>query len=53
MGSPGSDPLDTFAIPLLLHFDGSQETGLQHQSMIRPLAASLDLICNLFVLYYT
>ena len=52
MGSPGSDPLDEIAIIPLLHFDCSQETGLQHQSTIRPLAASLDLLFNLLVHYY-
>ena len=53
MGSPGSDPLDQQAILILLHFDCSQETELQHQSTIRPLAASLDLLFNLLVHYYT
>ena len=53
MGSPGSDPLEPYALLSLLHFDCSQEAGLQHQSTIRPLAASLDLLFNLLVHYYT
>ena len=52
MGSPGSDSLDPTTILLLLHLDCSQEAGLQHQSTIRPLAASLDLLFNLLVHYY-
>ena len=53
MGSPGSDPLDHPAAPMLLHFHCSQEAGLQHQGTIRSLAASLDLLFNLLVHYYT
>ena len=49
MGSPGSDPLDPTAKLLLLHFDCSQETGLQHQSTIRPLPASLNLLFTVAV----
>ena len=52
MGSPGSETLDENAILVLLHLDCSQETGFHHQSTIRPLAASLLLLFNLFVHYY-
>ena len=52
MSSPGSDPLDTKALLMLLHFHCSQEAGLQHQGTIRPLDASLDLLFNLLVHYY-
>ena len=53
MGSPGSDPLDIIATPMLLHLQCSQEAGLQHEGTIRPLAASLHLLFNLLVHYYT
>ena len=53
MGSPGSDPLDEIAIILLLHLQCRQEAGLQHEGTIRPLAASLHLLFNLLVHYYT
>ena len=53
MGSPGSDPLDPIAILMLLHLQCSQEAGLQHEGTIRPLPASLPLLYNLLVHYYT
>ena len=53
MGSPGSDPLDIKASLLLLHLQCSQEAGLQHEGTIRPLPASLHLLYNVLVQYYT